>query len=83
MARRTAVVVIVFFWLGGCGGFGSPGVIAGGETTVSIQAGKWRNPQSLADNYCAKYEREAVEVSHGKIGYNKVYDLYVYDCVEK
>ena len=50
---------------------------------MSIQAGKWRNPQSLADNYCAKYEREAVEVSHGKIGYNKVYDLYVYDCVEK
>ena len=82
-ARRTVIAIIMFFGLGGCGGLGSPEVIAGGETTVSIEGGKWRNPISLADSYCAQYGRKAVEVSHGSISYDELTVLYVYDCVEK
>jgi len=82
-ARRTVFAVIIFFGLGGCGGLGSPKVIAGGETTVSIVGGKWRNPISLADSYCAQYGRKAVEVSHGPMGYDELTILYVYDCIEK
>ncbi len=83
MAGRITIAVILCFGLGGCGGIDSPKVISGGETTVSIQAGKWRNPISLADSYCAKYGRNAVEVSHGVFGYNESSTLYVYDCVER
>jgi hypothetical protein len=83
MVDRAAFAVIICLGLAGCGGFVSPQVITGGETTVSIQAGKWRNPISEAISYCAQYGRKAVEVSHGIFGYNKNSVLYVYDCVEK
>ncbi len=79
---RTTIAVIIFFGLGGCG-LGGSEVIAGGETTVSITAGKWSNPISLADSHCAQYGRKAVEVSHGSISYDELTFLYVYDCVEK
>jgi hypothetical protein len=81
-ASRTVFAVIIFFGLGGCG-LGGPQVIAGSEFTVSITAGKWRNPISLADDYCAQYGRKAVEVSHGPMSYDELTVLYVYDCVEK
>ncbi len=80
---RMAVSVIIFIWLCGCGGFGSPEVIAGGETTVSIKGGKMRNPDSLADNYCSQYGRTAVEVGRRSVSYNELSVLYVYDCVGK
>jgi len=83
MASRTTTAVIICLGLGGCGGFDGPQVITGGETTVSIQTGKWRSPISVADSYCAQYGRKAVEVSHGNFGYNLNSALYVYDCVEK
>ncbi len=82
-ASRTVIVVIMCFGLGGCGRFDSPEVIAGSEFTVSIIAGKRRNPISLADSYCAQYGRKAVKYSHGVIGYDETLALYVYDCVEK
>ncbi len=82
-ASHTVFAVIIFFGLGGCGGLDSPKVIAGGETTVSIEGGKWRNPILLADSYCAQYGRKAVEVSHGSMGYDELTILYVYDCIEK
>jgi hypothetical protein len=82
MAGRTAIAVIVCFGLGGCG-LAGPEVIAGGETTVSIVSGKRINPISLAESYCAQYDRKAEEVSHGTIGYAENKVLYVYDCVEK
>ncbi len=83
MTSRAAILGIICLGLGGCGRFDSPQVIAGGETTVSIQAGKWRSPISEANSYCAQYGRTAVEVSHGKFGYDEISVLYVYDCVEK
>jgi hypothetical protein len=49
-AGHTAIAVGLCFSLGGCGGFVSPQVITGGEATVSIQAGKWRSPISMADS---------------------------------
>ena len=83
VVSRTVIAVIIFVGLGGCGGLGSPKVIVGGETTVSIVGGKWRNPISLADSYCAQYGRKAVEVSHGSMDYDELTILYVYDCIEK
>ena len=83
MVDRTTIAVIMCFGLAGCGGFVGPQVIAGGETTVSIRAGKWRSPITLASTYCDQYGRKAVEVSHGVIGYDEAFALYVYDCVEK
>ena len=80
---RIAISVVIFMGLGGCGGFDSPEVIAGGETTVSIKGGKMRNPTSLADNYCSQYGRKAVEVGRKSVSRNELSVLYVYDCVGK
>ncbi len=80
---RTGISVIIFFGRGSCGGLGSPEVIAGSETTVSIVGGKWRGPISLADKHCTQYERKAVEVGRKTVSHNELTVLYVYDCVEK
>lgn len=82
VAGRTTIAVILCLGLGGCGA-GSPVVITGSETTVSIEAGKWSNPMPLAVSFCAQYERDAVEVGHGSFNYNENIYLYVYDCVER
>ena len=76
------LVLLAFVW--GCTPTPLAGsrIVAGSQSTVSIEAGSWTNPDDDAEAHCASFGKSAVFVGKQRLSDWKVTDLFVYDCKE-
>ena len=78
---RAVPLLLGLLLLGACApGLGEPQVLAGGETTVSIEGGQWRGADRLADRHCGHYGRRAVARGHRRSSGKTLTNVFIYDC---
>jgi len=63
-----------------CTPFKKPRIVAGGETTVTLEAGQWSETESFARDYCGQFGRRAVPRGTARISEDKLTSLFIYDC---
>jgi len=78
---RAVSFLLALFLLGACApGLGQPRVLAGGDTTVSIEGGQWSNADGLANRYCGRFGKRAVPKGHRRSSGTTLTNVFIYDC---
>lgn len=63
-----------------CSPFKEPRLLAGSETTLTLEAGQWSDTESFARDYCARFGKRAVPQGTARISEDKLTSLFIYDC---
>ena len=78
---RAIPLLLALMLLGACApGLGQPRVLAGGDTTVSIEGGQWSDAEGLANRYCGRYGKRAVAKGHRRSSGRTLTNVFIYDC---
>ena len=78
---RRVTFLLGLLLLGACApGLGQPRILAGGDTTVSIEGGQWSDAEALARRYCARFGRRAVAKGHRRSSGTTLSNVFLYDC---
>ncbi len=60
--------------------FASPEIIAGSEDSLTVASGRFNQPDSFAEEYCAQYGKVAIYEGGGPLNDTEVTDIYYYEC---